>query len=71
MVYKGEDIALDIMMTTERVVQIIATEHGLTFDAASASFASSRAYAALARTNTLMWAESAEYIADCCFEEVP
>ena len=65
LVYKGQDITLDVTLKIERIVSLIAEREHLDFDDAYARFAGSRSYAALQNPMTLMWAESAEYIADC------
>ena len=69
LLYKGQDITLDITMKIEHVVRIIAEQQQIPFDDAYRNFAGSAAYRALQNTHTLMWAESAEYIVDRYFEE--
>ncbi|MDR1807638.1 MAG: hypothetical protein LBR33_06980 [Propionibacteriaceae bacterium] len=70
LVYKGQDVTLDVTLKIEHVVRIIAESEQIDFDDAYARFAESRAYAALQKPTSLMWAESAEYIADRYFEQV-
>ncbi|MDR1212925.1 MAG: hypothetical protein LBK54_02330 [Propionibacteriaceae bacterium] len=69
LVYKGQDVTLDVTFKIEHVVRIVAEQRQMTFDDAYASFVGTHAYEALQRPNSLMWAESAEYIADRYFEE--
>ncbi|MDR1264027.1 MAG: hypothetical protein LBK42_00285 [Propionibacteriaceae bacterium] len=71
LVYKGQDITLDVTMKIEHVVRIIARRRSMTFDDAYTSFVATRAHEALQKPASLMWAESAEYIADRYFEEIP
>jgi hypothetical protein len=66
--YKGQDITLDVDMKIERVAEIIAAAENTSFDDAYRRFTGSAAHAALGKPSTLMWAESAEYIADCYFD---
>jgi hypothetical protein len=70
LIYQGQDLSLDVTMKVEHVVRLIAERRGVPFDDAYASFVTTRTYAALQRTASLMWAENAEYIADRYFEEV-
>ncbi|MDR0896591.1 MAG: hypothetical protein LBN04_01915 [Oscillospiraceae bacterium] len=67
--YKGQDITLDILMKTEHVVRLIADRTGQPFDRCLIDFSASRTYQSLQNTDTVMWAESAEFIADEYFRE--
>jgi hypothetical protein len=69
LIYKGQDISLDLILSTGKVVEIIASAEQTSFDQAYRRFLASKTYAALQKPTTLMWAESAEYIADRYFEE--
>jgi hypothetical protein len=69
LIYKGQDVTLDVTFKIEHVVRIIAEQRHVPFDEAYASFVGTNAYQALQKPNSLMWAESAEYIADRYFEE--
>jgi len=69
LMYKDQDVTVDIAMKIENVVRIIAQQQGLVFDAAYRRFTMAHVYEALQNTDSLMWAESAEYIADRYFEE--
>lgn len=68
-IYKGEDITVDIIMKIEHVVRIIEHESKTDFDSCLYEFYKSRAYEALTKTGSLMWSESAEFIADEFFRE--
>ena len=68
-VYKGQDITLDILMKTENVIRIIAEKERRNFDDCYKGFVDSKTYIALKNTDSVMWAESAEFIADEYFRE--
>ena len=68
-VYKGQDITLDLLMKTENVVRLISEKTGCAFDDCLLAFTASRTYRSLQNTETQMWAESAEFIADEYFRE--
>jgi hypothetical protein len=68
--YKGQDITLDVDMKIEQVVEIIAATEKTSFDDAYWRFTGAAAHAALRKPSTLMWAESAEYIADRYFDSL-
>ncbi|MDR3243524.1 MAG: hypothetical protein LBT79_02115 [Elusimicrobiota bacterium] len=61
-IYKDEDITTDILFKIEHIANIIAEKENKSFDEIYANFLSSKTYIALQNTNTLMWAESAEFI---------
>ena len=67
--YKGQDITLDILFKQEHVVSIIAEKDGEEFDAVYDDFLQSKTYGALQNTASLMWTESAEFIADEYYRE--
>ena len=69
--YKGEDITLDVTMKIEQIVTIIAGQLQQPFDDAYISFVGTRTYESLQKPTSLMWAESAEYIADRYFDGMP
>jgi len=69
LMYKDQDVTVDIAMRIENVVRIVAQQQGLAFDQAYRHFTMAHTYEALQNTDSLMWAESAEYIADRYFEE--
>jgi hypothetical protein len=68
-VYKDQDITLDVVMKIEDVVSKIAEKEARPFDEAYMDFAASKTYRALQKTNSLMWAESAEFIVDDYYRE--
>ena len=63
-VYKGQDITLDVIMKIENVTRIIAEKECRDFDDCYKNFIDSKTYAILQNTDSVMWAESAEFIAD-------
>lgn len=68
--YHGIDITLDVYEKMRSVIEMIAHWKKTTFDEAFAAFAASKTYAALQKPDSLMWAESAEFIFDeFCREE--
>ena len=68
-VYRGQDITTDVIMKIEHVVHLIAEEKSCDFEQAYRDFIMSKAYAALQKTESVMWAESAEFIVDEYFRE--
>jgi hypothetical protein len=68
-VYKGTDITIDVIMKIEKVVRIIAEKERRDFDDCYRDFMNSGTYVALQNTNSAMWAESAEFIADEYYRE--
>jgi len=69
-VYKEQDITTDTLFKIEHIVSIIAEKDGMSFDEAYRRFLGSNVYGMLQRTNNLMWAENAEFIADEYYREV-
>ncbi|BCJ96687.1 hypothetical protein acsn021_42560 [Anaerocolumna cellulosilytica] len=67
--YKGEDITLDIIMLVEHVVRLIAERTEEDFDKCLYEFYKSKVYESLQKTNSLLWTESAEFIADEYFRK--
>jgi hypothetical protein len=68
-VYKGQDITLDVVMKIEHVLRLIAKKEQRDFDDCYGDFILSKTYAALQNTDSIMWAESAEFISDEFFRE--
>jgi hypothetical protein len=68
-VYKDQDITIDILMKIEDVVAKIATQKSKTFDDVYIDFLASNTYKTLQKTDSLLWAESAEFIIDEYFRE--
>ena len=62
--YHGIDITLDVYEKIRTVVELIAKREHKTFDESYFLFSSSPVYEALQNEESLMWAESAEYILD-------
>jgi hypothetical protein len=69
--YRGVDITFDLMVKTEHVVRIIAETEGRGFDEAYQDFVASRTYGALQKADTLLWSESAAFLADEYYRETP
>ena len=68
-IYRGQDITTDVVMKIEHVVYLIAEKKSCDFERAYHDFIESKAYAALQKTESVMWAESAEFIVDEYFGE--
>jgi hypothetical protein len=62
--YKDTDITFDLLMKIEHVVRVIAGRERMDFDSAYRAFAASATYGALMNPASVLWAESAEFIAD-------
>jgi len=69
-VYRGQDITIDIIMKIEHVSRLIAEKKSCDFEQAYNDFVVSKTYYALQKTESVMWAESAEFIADEYFREL-
>ena len=69
-IYKGTDITIDIIMKIEHVVRIIAQKSGCDFDECYRDFLNSKTYIALQNTESVMWAECAEFIVEEYFREM-
>ncbi|MDR2179003.1 MAG: hypothetical protein LBP21_01720 [Synergistaceae bacterium] len=68
-IYNEQDITTDIIMKIENIVTLVAERQSGDFDKAYRDFLESKAYYALRNPESLMWAESAEFIADTYCEE--
>lgn len=55
---------MDILMKIEHVVRIISANEKKSFDEGLNDFYKSRTYGSLKNTQSCLWAESAEFIAD-------
>jgi len=62
--YRGQDITIDVYMKIEHVVTLIAEAEQVVFDQALMVFAKTRTYRNIINTESLMWSESAEFIFD-------
>ncbi|AOR24134.1 hypothetical protein [Clostridium taeniosporum] len=67
--YKGQDITLDIIMKVEKIISIICEKTGETFEEVLKKFYKSNTYKALQNTESVLWAESSQYIVDELFRE--
>lgn len=63
-VYNNQDITIDILLKIEEVVRILSKDFKKPFDEILQSFYKSKTFDSLKNTQTGMWAESAEFIAD-------
>lgn len=63
-IWNNQDITLDILMKIEQVVRILSEKLKKPFDEQLKDFYKSRTFRALKNTQSEMWAESAEFIAD-------
>jgi hypothetical protein len=61
--YRNEDITIDMMFKIEHIITILSERENKDFDTVFAEFVASKTYEKLQQTNTLLWAESSEYIA--------
>jgi hypothetical protein len=62
--YRDQDISLILLTKIEHVVRIIAEREREGFDAIYPIFLNSKTHKALCNPDTLLWAESAEFIVD-------
>lgn len=63
-IWNNQDITIDILMKIEQVVRILSEKLKKPFDEQLKDFYKSRTFRALKNTQSEMWAESAEFIAD-------
>jgi outer membrane protease len=68
--YKEQDITTDTLFKIEHIISIIAEKENVPFEVAYRNFLDSKVYGMLQRTNTLMWAENAEFIVDEYYREI-
>jgi hypothetical protein len=68
--YKGKNLTALILLKIEHVVNIIAEKESTLFKDAYRSFLGSNTFKNLQNTETLLWSESAEFIADDFFREM-
>lgn len=66
--FNGKDITMNIFIQIRAVVDIIKKKKKIDFIEALGEFYHSGTYKTLQNTENGLWAESAEYIADCFFE---
>ena len=67
--YKGQDITLYIVMKIEKIVRIVSERTGKTFEEVIKEFYESKTYKTLQNTESVLWAESSEFIVDELFRE--
>lgn len=67
--FNGKDITMNVCIQIRDVIDIIKTTTGKDFPEAMVAFYHSKTYKVLQNTENALWAESANYIADCYFEE--
>lgn len=67
--FYGKDITINVCIQIRDVIDIIMNNTGMNFPDATYAFYNSKTYTILQDTGNTLWAESAEYIADCYFEE--
>jgi hypothetical protein len=68
-VYKDQDITIDVLMKIEDVVTKMAEKESKSFDDMYLDFLASNTYKTLQKTDSLLWAESAEFIVDEYYRE--
>lgn len=68
--FNGKDITMNICIQIRAVVDVLQARLNISFEDAMLLFYHSKTYKLLQETENAFWAESAEYIADCYFEEV-
>jgi len=62
--YHNQDITIDMLMKFEEVTRILAGLLKKPFDEVLGLFYTSKTFAALRNTESCMWAESSQFIAD-------
>lgn len=67
--FNGKDITMTMCIVIREVIRIIARRQGTTFIEAMSDFYYSQTLKTLQNTQTALWAESPEYIADMYFSE--
>jgi hypothetical protein len=61
--YKGQNLTTLVLSKLEHVIGLVAEQEGRSFDDCYPEFATSRTYQNLIDMSTLLWSESAEFIA--------
>jgi hypothetical protein len=62
--FNGEDVTLDVLLKIEHTVEKISDAESRPFDAVYGDFLNSKTYRAIQDTQSLMWYENAEFIAN-------
>lgn len=68
--YNNQNITLDILMKIEEVTRILADLLNKSFDEVLGLFYKSKTFVALKNTESCMWAESSQFIADEYLREI-
>lgn len=68
--FNNQDITIDILMKVEEVTRILTTFLHKPFDEVLGAFYKSKTFAALKNTDSCMWAESSQFIADEYMREI-
>lgn len=68
--YHDQDITIDILMKFEEVARILSGLLNRPFDEVLGMFYTSKTFAALKNTDSCMWAESSQFIADDYLREI-
>lgn len=68
--FNNQDITIDILMKVEEVTRILTTFLHKSFDEVLGAFYKSKTFAALKNTESCMWAESSQFIADEYMREI-
>jgi hypothetical protein len=67
--YQGQDLTPDILFKIEQIVGLLAARENRPFDECYRDFLNSRVDQTLRRLESLLWAESAEFIVDEYYRE--
>ena len=67
--FNGKDITMNMCIQIRAVIKVIQARLQITFQDALVLFYRFETYKVLRNTDNVLWAESAEYIADRYFEE--
>lgn len=67
--FNGKDITMNICIQIRAVINVICERLNIEFKDAMWLFYHSDTYKTLQDTENILWAEPAEYIADCYFDE--
>ena len=67
--FNGKDIIMNMCIQIRAVIKVIQERLQITFQDALVLFYRFETYKVLRNTDNVLWAESAEYIADRYFEE--
>jgi hypothetical protein len=68
--YNGQELTFILVQKIDRIVSIIAEKENIPFDLAYTKFSTSKVYISLQNPDSLLWTESAEFIADEYFREI-